>query len=243
MKLLKLLANLGYGSRREVSALFDRGAVCDALGATLGEKSDCDPASIRILGAAIDPLPGSVLMLNKPIGYTCSTRDPNLVVYDLLPPRFRLRAPIMAPIGRLDRQTSGLLLFTDDGQLLHKITSPKTHLVKRYRVSLNQALRGEEAAIFASGTLMLEGETTPLRPARLELLSAQSNAATEVRVTITEGRYHQIRRMFAALGNHVEVLHREQIGGLSLENSQLGALHSGAWGILTPVDIAKLWIS
>jgi 16S rRNA pseudouridine516 synthase len=227
VKLLKLIANLGYGTRREVAAMFDDGLVRSADGALLNEKSACEYSQIRIDGAALDPAPGSVLMMHKPCGYTCSTTDPKLVIYDLLPERFRLRSPIMACVGRLDRQTSGLLLLTDDGQLLHKITSPKTHLPKSYIAELAQPLVGHEAEIFSSGTLMLEGETTPLRPAQLHVIS--DNCA---RVTISEGRYHQVRRMFAAVGNHVETLHRSRIGAL-----ELGTLEAGQWRVLSALEL------
>lgn len=227
MKLLKLIANLGYGTRREVSALFANGKVCSADGVRLHEKSSCDYASVRIDGAVLDPPPGSVLMLNKPCGYTCSTTDPKLVIYDLLPERFRLRSPIMASVGRLDRQTSGLLLLTDDGQLLHKITSPKTHLPKSYIAELAQPMDGSETPLFASGELILDGETTPLRPAELH-----SIGPTTARIIISEGRYHQVRRMFAAVGNHVETLHRERIGRLSL-----GELAVGEWRVLSSTEI------
>ena len=230
MKLLKLIANLGYGTRREVAVMFANGRIRSADGALLNEKSACEYAQIRIDGAALDPVPGSVLMMHKPCGYTCSTTDPKLVIYDLLPERFRLRSPIMASVGRLDRQTSGLLLLTDDGQLLHKITSPKTHLPKSYIAELAQPIEGHEAEIFASGTLMLEGEATPLRPAELHIISA--NCA---RITITEGRYHQVRRMFAAAGNHVDTLHRERVGGL-----ELGALESGQWRVLSASELGLM---
>ena len=111
-----------------------------------------------------------VIMLNKPIGYTCSTRDPGRVVYDLLPPRFLLRSPVMSTVGRLDRDTSGLLLLTDDGALLHRITSPRRKLPKVYEATLARDLRGDEGKLFASGKLMLESEQTPLAPATLEVL-------------------------------------------------------------------------
>ena len=230
MKLLKLIANLGYCTRREVAVMFANGLIRSADGALLNEISACEYAQIRIDGAALDPVPGSVLMMHKPCGYTCSTTDPKLVIYDLLPERFRLRSPIMASVGRLDRQTSGLLLLTDDGQLLHKITSPKTHLPKSYIAELAQPIEGHEAEIFASGTLMLEGEATPLRPAELHIISA--NCA---RITITEGRYHQVRRMFAAAGNHVDTLHRERVGGL-----ELGALESGQWRVLSASELGLM---
>jgi 16S rRNA pseudouridine516 synthase len=169
-------------------------------------------------------------MLHKPVGYVCSTKDAGRLVYDLLPRRFRLRDPIVSPIGRLDRDTSGLLLFTDDGQLLHRITSPKRHLPKIYQVDLDADLRGDEADIFATGTLMLESETKPLAAAELSVLGPR-----RVHLTLIEGRYHQVRRMFAAVGNHVLALHRVAVGGLELQE-----LPAGQWRYLYESEIAGL---
>jgi 16S rRNA pseudouridine516 synthase len=109
-------------------------------------------------------------MLHKPTGYTCSTSDPGQIVYELLPPRFRHRDPIVATVGRLDRDTTGLLLMTDDGKLLHKIVTPRSKLPKIYEATLARDLRGDEVKIFASGKLMLESEREPLAPATLEVL-------------------------------------------------------------------------
>jgi 16S rRNA pseudouridine516 synthase len=170
-------------------------------------------------------------MLHKPAGYTCSTSDPGRVVYELLPPRFRLRNPIIAPVGRLDRDTTGLLLLTDDGPLLHRIISPKSRIPKVYDAMLAHDLTGEEAAVFAAGTLMLRSETAPLEPAVLEALGPR-----RARLTVTEGRYHQVRRMFAAAGNHVEALHRTAIGGLGL-----GDLAEGKWRLLVPAEVARVF--
>src|SRR5690606_30130305 len=117
-KLLKLLANLGYGSRKEVAGLFREGRVTDEAGEVLYADDRVAHARVRFDGEPLDPAPGMALMLHKPVGYTCSTRDPGRIVYDLLPPRFRLRKPVLSSIGRLDRDTSGLLLMTDDGALL-----------------------------------------------------------------------------------------------------------------------------
>ena len=134
-------------------------------------------------------------------------------------------------MGRLDRDTSGLLLFTDDGALLHRISSPKSKLSKVYAATLANALRGDEVELFASGTLMLESEQTPLLPADLEVVDAR-----HVRLTLHEGRYHQARRMFAAVGNHVEALHRSRIGGLELDG-----LPAGEWRILGDDARAQLF--
>jgi len=170
-------------------------------------------------------------MLHKPVGYTCSTKDTGRLIYELLPPRFRLRNPPLSSVGRLDRDTSGLLLMTDDGALLHTITSPKSHLPKVYRAELAQDLRGDEGAIFATGELLLESEKQPLAPATLRALGPRL-----AELVLVEGRYHQVRRMFAAVGNHVQALQRTAIGGLDL-----GELEPGQWRLLDVDDRARLF--
>jgi 16S rRNA pseudouridine516 synthase len=231
MKLVKHLANLGYGSRKQVAWLFREGRVTDAAGEVLYADDAPTHDQIRVDGEPLDPAPRMLLMLHKPVGVTCSTKDPGRVVFDLLPSRFRLRNPALSTVGRLDRDTSGLLLLTDDGQLLHRVIAPKSKLPKVYLATLAQDLRGDEAAVFASGTLMLEGEKTPLLPADLEVLGPH-----RARLTLHEGRYHQVRRMFAAVGNHVDGLHRERVGGLTL-----GDLPSGEWRMLGEDDRASLF--
>ena len=231
MKLVKHLANLGYGSRKQVASMFREGRITDAQGEVMYADDPLDHDNLRVDGEALDPPPGLLLMLHKPVGYTCSTKDPGRIVYDLLPPRYRLRSPLLSSVGRLDRDTSGLLLFTDDGALLHRIVSPKSKLSKVYEATLANDLRGDEAEIFAGGTLMLESEQTPLLPADLESIGPR-----QVRLTLHEGRYHQVRRMFAAVGNHVETLHRSRIGGLGL-----GDLGAGEWRMLDKTDRAGLF--
>ena len=163
MKLVKLLANLGYGSRKEVQGLIRGGAVTDTSGRVLRE-SDLPPhESIRYRGEPLDPASPLVLVLNKPVGYTCSTEDPGETIYDLLPPRFALRKPAINPAGRLDKDTSGMLLMTDDGAILHRLIHPKSHCPKRYLVSLDRPLEGHEGETFASGSLILRGEEKPLQ--------------------------------------------------------------------------------
>jgi len=231
MKLVRLLANLGYGSRKQVAQLFREGLVTDASGEVLYADDKVEHADVRFEGEPLDPPQGLILMLNKPTGFTCSRKDVGRLVYDLLPPRFGVRNPVLSTVGRLDRDTSGLLLFTDDGQLLHKIISPKSALAKVYEATLAEDLAGNEGELFAAGTLMLEGETDPLEPATLEVLGPR-----HVRLSITEGRYHQVRRMFAAVGNHVETLERVALGGLTL-----GALEPGKWRLLTHDDIRTIF--
>ena len=231
MKLLKTIANLGYGSRKQVTQLFREGRVTDAAGEVLYADDQVAHADVRLDGEPLDPPHGLALMLHKPVGVTCSTKDPGRIVYDLLPPRFRVRSPLLSTVGRLDRDTSGLLLLTDDGALLHRIVSPKSKLAKTYEATLAQDLRGDEAALFASGTLLLESEKTPLAPAMLEVIDPR-----HARLVLTEGRYHQVRRMFAAAGNHVQALHRSRIGGLSLDD-----LAPGQWRALDDADLRRLF--
>lgn len=231
MKLLRLVANLGYGSRKDVTAMVRAGRITDANGAVLYIDDTPAHADVRIDGEPLDPPSGMVAMLHKPLGYTCSTRDRGRVVFDLLPPRFSQRTPALSTVGRLDRDTSGLLLLTDDGALLHRIIAPKSKLPKVYEATLAQPLRGDEAARFASGTLQLDGETTPLLPAQL-----QARSPTHATLTLHEGRYHQARRMFAAVGNHVVALHRSRIGGL-----ELGDVPEGQWRLLDRDDLTRLF--
>lgn len=236
-RLDRLLANLGYGSRREVQGLLRKGAVMFD-GAALSDGGQKIPVvpdlpeRMTIEGAPVDPPAPLTLLMHKPLGVVCSHRELGRSVYELLPRRWRARMPGLSTIGRLDLDTTGLLLITDDGPLLHRVIAPRSHVAKRYVAKLARPLRGDEAAVFAAGTLMLESETEPLAPATLEPLSD-----TEARLTITEGRYHQVRRMFAAVGNHVEALHRDQIGGLTLPPD----LAPGAWRILKPDELAAIF--
>lgn len=229
MKVLRYLANLGYGSRREVTQLLREGRVTDACGHALHADDTAAHDALRVDGEPLDPAPGMVLMLHKPVGVTCSRTDAGRIIYALLPPRYLRRRPAISSVGRLDRDTSGLLLVTDDGALLHRLISPRTHVAKVYVATLSEPLRGDEAGIFARGDLVLRSDTRPLAPARLEVLGP-----TIARVTVTEGRYHQVRRMFAAVGKHVESLHRVAVGALAL-----GDLPAGQWRLLESAEVAN----
>lgn len=220
MKLVKLLANLGYGSRKEAEKLIKGGAVTDVEGKVLGARDFPGVSNIRVLGEELDPPAPLVIMLNKPDGYTCSTEDPGDTIYDLLPPRFSKRNPGLNPVGRLDKDTTGLLLMTDDGKFLHQVIHPKSGCLKLYHAILARPLCGDEGEVFGSGEFLLESETKPLLPAGFEALGEK-----EALITLHEGRYHQVRRMFAAVGNHVVSLKRISIGGLKLPED----LAEGEW--------------
>lgn len=226
--LTKYLAGLGYGSRKEVEAAVRRGRVGGIEGGGVGVAWPFE--GVTIDGEPLDPPPGMVLLMHKPAGFTCSRADGGSLVYELLPPRFLKRTPALSSVGRLDAATTGLLLFTDDGQLLHRLISPKSETEKVYEAVLARPLEGHEGAAFASGTLVLRGEDKPLKPARLEVTGERS-----ARVTLTEGRYHQVRRMFAAMGNHVETLHRARFGPLTLDG-----LAEGEWRALGADEVVGL---
>jgi 16S rRNA pseudouridine516 synthase len=237
MRLDRLLANLGYGSRREVGHMIAAGLVAGDEGRLRdpGERivitADL-PRRLRVQDKPVDPPPPLTLILHKPLGVVCSHTEPGRSVYELLPARWRRRDPVLSTIGRLDADTSGLLMITDDGALLHRVISPRNHVTKRYVASLARALQGHEAAAFAAGDLVLEGEAAPLAPAVLEPLSP-----TSARLTVTEGRYHQVRRMFAAMGNHVVALHRDRIGGLDLPDT----LGPGEYEVASPDRLASVF--
>lgn len=236
MRLDRLLSNLGYGSRKEMGAAIRNGWVtADGTEVTdPGYPVPLDRArDVRLDGEAIDPPPPMTVMLHKPAGYTCSHNDVGALVYDLLPDRWRIRKPPLSTVGRLDKESTGQLLLTDDGDLLHRITHPRSHAAKHYRVALRDPLRGDEAALFGAGGFLLGGDAKPLKPASW----TPDGPASGVMV-LDEGRYHQIRRMFETLGNLVVSLHRFRTGGLDL-----GALPEGAWRYLDPGDLEILFTS
>jgi len=217
-RLDQLLTSLGYASRSESKKLIASGLV--TIEGKSITKSDFKAFHHEVLfdGEPLDPPQGMVIMMHKPAGYVCSHDDgEGQLVYDLLPPRWRNRDPKISTIGRLDKETSGLLLLTDDGQLLHRLTSPKHKVPKVYEATLDRPLQGNESEIFAAGTLMLNGEKNPCLPAKLTIIDE-----THVTLEITEGRYHQVRRMFAAVGNHVTTLHRSSFGDVTIDNTNIG---------------------
>ena len=226
-RLDQLLASLGYCSRRDARSWIKAGAVT-VRGEVAGDfGAKADPADVRVDGEPLDHPDGLLLLLHKPLGLVCShdgREGPS--VYSLLPERWRRRNPPVTSVGRLDKDTSGLLLLTDQSALVHRLTSPKHKVPKVYRATVDRDLAPELVAVFASGTLRLDDEEKPCAPAELKIVSPR-----EAEVTLTEGRYHQVRRMFAAAaGATMLTLHREKFGALTLDD-----LPAGTWREL-PLD-------
>lgn len=227
-RLDQLLASLGYGSRREAGFLLRAGRVTAAGQPVKDGALRLDPAAVRVDGEPLDHPGGILVLLHKPAGHVCSheTRE-GPRVYDLLPPRWLARNPAPTTVGRLDRDTTGVLLVTDRMDLVQRWTSPRRKLPKVYVARVDREPRADAAAVFASGTLVLEAETDPCAPADL-----RPRGPLEWEVTLTEGRYHQVKRMFAAVGSGVVTLHRERFGAL-----ELGGLASGAWRAVTEAEV------
>jgi 16S rRNA pseudouridine516 synthase len=210
------LSSLGYCSRSEAKKFLRIYELC------INDKRVFDPSikayhdDITVNEEPIDPETITIL-LNKPSGFICSHNDAGSLIYALIPSRWNRRNPKISTIGRLDVDTTGAIILTDDGALNHKLSSPKSDVSKVYEANLSVPLKGDETEIFASGELMLNGEKKPLLPAKLEVLSP-----THVRLEICEGKYHQVKRMFAAVGNRVVSLHRVSFDGFTVEDLKEG---------------------
>ena len=219
-RLDQILASLGYGSRREVRTLLDAGRV--TVGGRIADDPGMKalPAAVRLDGAPLEFPDGLFVLFHKPAGCVCShdTREGRRI-YDLLPPRWLARNPAATTVGRLDRDTTGLLLVTDDTALVHRLTSPKHHVDKVYEATLDRAPDPSLIEEFARGTILLADEEKPCAPAQLEL-----RGGAEVELTLTEGRFHQVKRMFAHFGYEVQRLHRSRFGAYTL-----GDLAPGQW--------------
>jgi 16S rRNA pseudouridine516 synthase len=225
-RLDQLLASLGYGTRREVRRFVADGRVTIAGIAAAQHDAKVDPAQVLIDGEPLEAVDGLLAILHKPLGYTCThSADDGPTIYQLLPSHWLTRNPTVSSVGRLDKDTSGLLLITDQGQLIQRFTSPRTHVEKLYEVTVDEAIPEAVTAIFASGELMLRSEDKPCLPAQLEITSPFT-----ARLTLMEGRYHQVRRMFASQGLTVTALHRSRFGPFTLDS-----LAEGEWHMITPI--------
>jgi 16S rRNA pseudouridine516 synthase len=220
IRLDRLLANLGYASRTEATHLIRNGRVSVDGNVTRDPSSRVDPVTVMLDDEPLDHACGIFVAVHKPADYVCSHDDRDgATVFTLLPHQWLDRAPRPEAVGRLDKDTTGLLLVTDDHALLHRLTSPKHHVEKVYEVTLDRPADASLLDAFAAGTLMLRSETEPCLPATLRILEDR-----RAELTITEGRYHQVKRMFAACDYRVETLHRTRVGEWSLDG-----LYPGAW--------------
>ena len=233
MRLDKILASSGRWSRKEVKRLVKEGRVLVNGSPAPSAERKCDPETARICvdGAAVSFCRYHYIMLHKPAGVLSATDDRrDATVLQLLPPDLQKLG--LFPVGRLDKDTEGLLLMTDDGELAHCLLSPRRHVDKVYYVETDGALDAEDCAAFAAGMTLENGEVC--LPAGLEILS--SGAESEALVTLREGKFHQVKRMLAARGAPVRYLKRLSMGPLRLDP----ALEKGAWRALTPDETESL---
>lgn len=230
-RLDKLLAGTGKWSRREVKVLVRQGLVRvdGRLAASAEDKLDPAAAVVTVAGETISLCRFTYVMLHKPAGVLTATEDRKQpTVLDLLPPE--LRRIGLAPVGRLDKDTEGLLLLTNDGELAHRLLSPKYHVDKRYFARVDGELSAADAEAFARG--MTLGDGLECLPAGLEVLPDRVCI-----VTLREGKFHQVKRMLAARGAPVLYLKRLSMGPLVLEDS----LATGAYRLLRAEEILALY--
>jgi 16S rRNA pseudouridine516 synthase len=225
IRLDQLLSRYGYCSRREAAGWVKAGVVTAADGAPfLRADEKADPRAVLVHGQPVPFPEGMFIALHKPAGCTCSHNPAEApLLYDLLPPAWLRRNPAPETAGRLDRETSGLILLSDDGAFLHRWTSPRHEVPKVYEATVDADFPPGLVELFAAGTLLLHGEEKPCRAAVLEITGDRT-----ARLTVTEGKYHQVRRMFASQGCRVTALHRTAAGGI-----ELGSLAPGEWRELT----------
>ena len=232
-RLDKWLVHLSLGSRRDVQQMIRSGSVC-VNGGTVrdpGSAWDTEKDKLRIGGRELDGRTERHVMLHKPAGILTAARDSRQpTVMDLLPPVY---AGIgCMPVGRLDKDTTGLLLLTTDGQMNHLLLAPGRHVDKRYCATVTGRLTEAEIERFAEGIAL--SDFTAL-PAELRIVSA-GDAESAAEVTVREGKYHQVRRMFSAVGHEVLRLHRASFGPLELDNG----LAPGEWRELTGEELARI---
>ena len=231
MQLERILHSQGFGSRKECRALIRHGRIAIAGEEVDDPFLDLDPDGLVFAFDGVDwrYQAKAYLMLNKPAGYECSHQPKHHAsIYSLLPPPLNGRG--VQSLGRLDEDTTGLLLFSDDGQFIHAISSGKRKVAKTYRVTAKHPVGDDQIATLLAGVQLVD-EPAPILAAACERIGAN-----EILLTLTEGKYHQVKRMVAGVGNRVEALCRVAVGGLSLPAD----LASGAWRWLDADDLARL---
>ncbi|MCK6205173.1 rRNA pseudouridine synthase [Bacillus infantis] len=233
MRIDKVLANLGYGSRKEVKKLLKDGSVTVNDEKIKDAKQHVDPEKdlIRINGETVEYREFIYLMMNKPPGVISATEDNrDETVIDLLEAEDLIFEPF--PVGRLDKDTEGLLLITNDGQLAHRLLSPKKHVPKTYFAVIDQEVTEEDVTAFRKGVILDDGYAT--KPGELNIL--KSGERSDIELTITEGKFHQVKRMFEAVGKKVVYLQRFSMGPLRLDET----LELGEYRELTEEELQSL---
>jgi 16S rRNA pseudouridine516 synthase len=233
MRIDKLLANLGYGSRKEVKKLLKDGAVTinDVFVKDAKEHVDPDKDRVTLNGETIEYKEFIYLMMNKPPGVLSATEDQTgETVIDLLEMDDQVYEPF--PVGRLDKDTEGLLLITNDGKLAHRLLSPKKHVPKTYFAVIDGEVTEEDVSAFQNGVILDDGYET--KPGKLTIL--KSGIRSDIELTITEGKFHQVKRMFEAVGKRVVYLQRISMGPLVLDET----LELGEYRELTGEEVDLL---
>lgn len=220
------LSGLGYCSRSEAKLFLKQNSVFIKDERVFNPSLKAKHSDITVNNEALDN-EKILIVLNKPKDYICSHNDAGKLIYSLLPKRLQNRNPKISTIGRLDIDTSGIILLTNDGELNHALTSPKKDIKKIYEVGLKEKLKGDEKEIFESSNIILKNEEKALKPAFLEVINEKL-----VYLTIVEGKYHQVKRMFAYVNNRVESLHRVEFAGFRLDG-----LKEGEFRIIEDFDI------
>lgn len=228
MKISQILFSQGFGTRRICAGLVQAGLV--SVGGQVVEDEDEDfPTEGLVFTVEGREWPfhaQALVLLNKPAGYECSQKPRHHPsVMTLLPPPLRQRG--VQAVGRLDEDTTGMLLLTDDGKLIHKLTSPRHHVPKVYEVTCKHPVDETQVARLLGG-VVLEDDPAPVRASACE-----ATGPNQLRLTLTEGKYHQVKRMVAAVGNRVEQLHRSRIGACALPEG----LAPGQWCWVRPADV------
>jgi 16S rRNA pseudouridine516 synthase len=231
-RLDKLLSNLGYGVRKDVRYWVNDGLITIDGKSAASVSQKVTPDQVHLEGKPLDHPYGLTVIYHKPVGAVCSRKEDGRLIFDDFPERWISRKPPLSCVGRLDKNTSGLLILTDNGQLNHRITSPRQHISKTYTVTLDCPLQNHDVSMFASGKLMLENDDRPCLPAELTI-TGDCHAS----LVLHEGRYHQVRRMFTAAGNHVTALTRTHIGALALAATKLQA---GAYTTVTATELMEM---
>ena len=236
MRIDKLLSNLGIGTRSEIKKMIKQKQIKINGELVKNGKNQLDPDSAQV---TINDQPVAIqltkyLMLNKPQNVITATEDASQrTVLDLIAKNDRVKR--LAPVGRLDKDTTGLLLLTNDGQLSHRLLAPQKHVAKTYQATIDGIVNDDTIARFKAGIQLKDG--TFCKPATLKVISVvEKDNQSEIEVTITEGKYHQIKRMFAACGLHVATLNRISMGPLKLDPS----LKPGQYRSLSENEIQTL---